>query len=114
MPYINLQTTCKVTQEKAEAVKSAFGKAISVIPGKSENWLMINIEGERSMWFRGDASEDIAFVSVSVYGSLSDSASDKMTAEICSILSDTLGLSPDHIYVRYSEHDKWGFNGSNF
>ena len=114
MPYINLQTTSKVTDEKANAVKSALGKAISIIPGKSENWLMVKIEDGQSMWFRGDASADTAFVSVSVFGTLSDSAADKMTAEICDILGKELGIAPDRIYVRYSEHDKWGWNGGNF
>ena len=114
MPYINVQTTAKVSSDKAETVKSALGKAISVIPGKSESWLMIKIEGDQAMWFRGDASTDTAFVSVSVYGSLSDSASDKMTSEITEIISETLGVPTDRIYVRYSEHDKWGWNGSNF
>ena len=103
-----------MTDEKNSAVKSALGKAISVIPGKSESWLMVGISGDEKIWFRGDDSADSAMVSVSVYGSLSDSAADRMTGEVTKILASELGIAPDRIYVKYSEHDKWGWNGGNF
>ena len=44
MPYINLKTTTKVTEEKAEILKAKFGKAIESFPGKTESWLMVGIE----------------------------------------------------------------------
>lgn len=114
MPYIDVKTTSSVSDEKCAALKAALGKAISVIPGKSESWLMVEIEPECKIWFRGDASSDSAYVTVAVYGSLSDSAASAMTSEVCRILDKELGISPDRIYVSYSEHDKWGWNGSNF
>ena len=114
MPFINVKTTASVTDDKCEAIKSALGKAIALIPGKSEGWLMVGIEPEMKIWFRGDASADSAMVTVSVLGTVSDSDSSRLTGRITEILSDELGISPDRIYVSYSEHDKWGWNGSNF
>ena len=114
MPYINVRTTASASAEKCEFIKAALGEAISVIPGKSEGWLMVEIEPERKIWFRGDNSDDSAMVTVAVYGALSDRDASRMTAEVTKILSKHLGLSPDRIYVSYSEHDKWGWNGSNF
>lgn len=113
MPYISVRTTASANAEKCEAVKAALGKAISVIPGKSEAWLMVEIEPECKLWFRGDASGDSAMVRVMVLGSLSDRDSSRMSAEVTDILSKELGISPDRIYIAYSEHDKWGWNGSN-
>jgi len=114
MPFIDVKTTAVVTDEKASCVKSALGKAISVIPGKSEGWLMVEIEPEKKIWFRGDNSADSAMVTVAVYGSLSDRDAAKMTGEITKILEEYLEIDPDRTYVSYSEHDKWGWNGSNF
>ena len=114
MPFINVKTTASVSDAKCEAIKSGLGRAISVIPGKSEAWLMVGIEPEAKIWFRGDASSDSAMVTVAVLGALSQRDSEKMTSEITEILSDELAISPDRIYVSYSEHDKWGWNGSNF
>ena len=114
MPYISLKTTAKLSEEKCDAVKSAFGKAVECLPGKSERWLMVSVEDGVRMWFRGDSSSDIAMVEVSVYGNVDPAASDKMTAEITDILSSNLSISPDRIYVKYSGHENWGWNGSNF
>ena len=114
MPFIDVKTTASMTDEKCEAVKAALGKAISVIPGKSEGWLMVEIEPEKKIWFRGDASADSAMVTVAVLGSLTERDSSRMTAEVTDILARELGISPDRIYISYSEHEMWGWNGSNF
>ena len=36
MPYIELKTTAAVSENKAENLKAAFGKAIECFPGKTE------------------------------------------------------------------------------
>lgn len=114
MPYINVQTSVKVSPEKAEAVKSALGAAIGTVPGKSERWLMVSIDDGKKMWFGGENVPDSAFVSVSVFGSISDGVADSLTGKICDIIGENFGILSERIYVRYSEHDKWGFDGANF
>ena len=114
MPFIDVKTTASVSDEKCDTIKSELGKAIALIPGKSESWLMVGIEPETRIWFRGDASSDSAMVTVAVFGTVSDRDSSNLTGRITQILSGELGISPDRIYVSYSEHDKWGWNGSNF
>ena len=54
MPFINVKTNVSVTEDKAESIKSLFGQAITAIPGKSEAWLMVEIESERRLWFKGN------------------------------------------------------------
>ena len=82
MPYINLKTTKKVTDEKCVAIKTAFGKAIECFPGKNEAYLMVCIEDEKKLWFAGDDSKDSAVVDVQLLGAVNPSASNDMTAEI--------------------------------
>ncbi len=114
MPYINLKTTVKVNDEKCERVKAAFGKAIECFPGKNEAFLMVGIEGDAKLWFRGDASSDSAIVDVELLGSVNSAASENMTAEICGILENELGISPDRVYVKYKGYADWGWNNRNF
>ena len=45
MPFIDVKTSAELNSEKIEQIKSDLGKAIALIPGKSENWLMVNITG---------------------------------------------------------------------
>ena len=64
MPFINTITTKEITKEKKAKLTSELGKAISIIPGKSENWLMLKFEGGADMAFRGDGDNDSAMVEV--------------------------------------------------
>lgn len=114
MPYINLKTTKTLSSENCEKVKAAFGKAIECFPGKSEAYLMVGIEDNARLWFRGDASQDSAIVDVELLGAVNSEASEKMTAEICDILEAQLGISPDRVYVKYSGYADWGWNKRNF
>ncbi len=113
MPFINTNYSSSITPEQEEKIKSALGKAVSVL-GKSESWLMVGFEPNCSLYFKGEKSEKIAFVEVSLFGSASRDACSKMTAEICGILGDVLGVPGDKVYVKYSPTDNWGWNGGNF
>lgn len=114
MPYIELKTTKTVSDEKAAALKTAFGKAIECFPGKSENWLMVAVEDGIRMWFRGDASDDSALVDVCLLGDVNEKGAEKMTAALCEILEKELGIPSDRVYVKYSGYKSWGWNSSNF
>ena len=114
MPYIEAKLSCTLTQDKISSLKSEFGKAIECIPGKSEAWLMVNIEDGKNLYFKGDNSEDAAFISVSVFGKASSDACENLTKSICKIINEITGISPDRTYVTYSEFDKWGWNNMNF
>jgi len=114
MPYIKLTTTAKVTDEKCAAIKTKFGKAIESFRGKNESWLMVAVDDEKRMWFRGDNSADSAMVDVELLGAVDPSDSEKMTSRVCALLSEELGIPSDRIYVKYTGYKDWGWNGSNF
>ena len=113
MPFINVKTNESVSDDKAENIKAQLGQAITAIPGKSEGWLMVGIEPEYKLWFKG-TNEAAAMVEVSIYGGASHNALTTLTSHITGILTDQLGISSDRIYVKYSEVENWGWNGSNF
>ena len=114
MPFIDTKVSVKVTKEQEVELKTRLGQAISIIPGKSESWLMTGFQDEYHMYFRGDDSQPIAFISVSIYGSPNPSACGKMTAELTKIYGEVLGIAPDHMYSKYEASGDWGWNGSNF
>lgn len=114
MPFINTKTNVGITKEKKEIIKQKFGKAIEIIPGKSENWLMVSLEENCTLYFKGKSDQPMAFVEVKIYGSTNAGVYEKMTLAITNILKDELSIAPDHIYVRYDETKYWGWNGGNF
>lgn len=114
MPFINSKISTKLTDAQEKEIKTALGQAITAIPGKSESWLMVGFEDEYKLYFRGDNSQPCAFVEVSVYGSENPAAFEKLTGKICEIYGRVLGISADHIYVKYQAVLNWGWNGGNF
>lgn len=112
MPYINTKYSASITPEQEMTIKTALGNAIQLI-GKSEQWLMLGFEQNCSMYFRGEKSEKLAYVEVCLYGSASSAAYSKLTGEICRIYGEVLGITADHVYVKYSPTDEWGWNGCN-
>lgn len=114
MPYINTKTNVTVTPVKADAIKKKLGKAIELIPGKSESWLMVSFDGNSSMYFKGSNEKPLAFVEVQIFGKASAEAFRKLTAAITDIIHEELCISPDCIYVKYEEVSVWGWNGNNF
>lgn len=112
MPFIDCKLNVDITPAQETALKEEFGKAISLIPGKSESWLMVNIQPSCALYFRGSKTTPTAMVNVSVYGNPNPGAFDKLTARINSILSDTADI--EESYVSYSTTPYWGYNGSNF
>ena len=113
MPYIKTTTNVSVPADKEQIIKQKLGKAIEIIPGKSERWLMISIEPDVKMYFHGDNGK-MAFVEVSIFGRASAQNYQALTSEITKILGDELGIEPDYVYVKYEESSYWGWNGSNF
>ena len=68
MPYINLRTSAKLDETKMEEIKSALGKAITTLPGKTETYLMVDLEGGARLWLGGDNSKPLAMIDVKIFG----------------------------------------------
>ena len=114
MPFISTKTNKHLSAEDTKALTEAYGRAIELLPGKTEEWLMLSFEGDTPMAFRGRSGTDMAFLSVSLVGKAPRAAYDALTARLCEIMADTLGIRPDMTYVKYEEVDCWGYDGTNF
>lgn len=114
MPFINAKVSVKISDDKKESINSKLGKAIALIPGKSENWLMVGFEEECSLFFKGQKYEKLAFVEVKIFGSATKQAYDQLTSAISSIFNEELSIPAENLYVTYREVENWGWNGNNF
>ncbi len=113
MPFINTKTNFEIDKNKRDKIKSEYGRAISLIPGKSECSLMLGFES-CPMYFGGQEKDKIAFVEVKLYGSADRGAMNELTGAICDILNTETGIDRGDIYVKYEEVEVWGCGGHNF
>jgi hypothetical protein len=114
MPYISTKTTVAISSKQRESIKTKLGKAIEIIPGKSEQWLMLSFEDESNMYFQGRNNMPIAYVEVKSFGKAPEDAYCKFTKAVCDILKEELEIESDYVYVKYEEVSHWGWNGKNF
>lgn len=113
MPFIRTEVNLAIPPEKEKALACRFGQAISLLPGKSERYLMLSFRENALLYFAG-TDAPAALCEVKVFGPLSSPACSKLTAALTESLCDELGLSADRVYVAYFSTDEWGWNGSNF
>ena len=113
MPFINAKLSCSLSAEQQEALKQSFGKSMELI-GKSESWLMVDIQQGCNLYFQGNKNSDSAIISVSLLGNASKDQYANMTHYLCNQINLCTNISPDRIYVKYEEVDNWGWNFNNF
>ena len=113
MPFIDSKLTVKLTEEKKESIKKKLGQAVSILH-KGETYLMVGFQEGYELYLGGKKLDKGAYVEVSLFGSASSADYDKMTGEICRILSEEAGIPANCVYVTYHGLKDWGWNGSNF
>lgn len=116
MPVIYTHVSTSTTKEQRDHLKAAYGKAISILPGKSEGWLMCPFDDNMPIYFAGDDSQPVAYVEVNVFGrsQVTPANWEKLTEAIMPALNKELGIAQDRIYIRYLSTPDWGWNGGNF
>lgn len=114
MPYLRTKVNRPVGEEETALLRRLFGEAIAILPGKSERWLMVDIEENASLSLAGDGSRPLAMLEVELFGKSTPEAYEALTARLCEIMDKVLGVAPDGVYVKYAEVDHWGYAGSNF
>ncbi len=113
MPFIDTRLTAEISSRQKEDIKTGLGKLIATL-NKSEAFLMVEIEDTFDLWLGGKKLDNGAYVAVSLYGNAPKEAYDRLTGQICGLLSEKLGIPGDAVYVTYHPVNDWGWNGSNF
>lgn len=111
MPFVNVRTNTQFNKGRELKLKTALGEAISLIPGKSEDWLMFGLAQE-IIYFKG-TNDPAAMVEISIFGETTKDAMNALTAKVTAIVAEQLSIKPDRIYVSYFPTPNWGWNGSN-
>lgn len=107
MPFIDVRANCPVTGEQETLLKAGLGKAISLIPGKSESSLMVQIAPECRMWFGGSEAGPIVMAKVSIYGTAAEGSFEKFGEAAVALFRQVLGA--EHVYVKLDETIDWAW-----
>lgn len=53
MPFITAKVSTPLTKEQEIEIKTKLGQAIELVPGKSEEYLLLKFEDNCRLWLRG-------------------------------------------------------------
>lgn len=108
MPFVDVRTSCPVSGGQESLLKAELGKAIALIPGKSESSLMVQFTDNCRLWFGGQQDGPIAFVNVMLYGASSKESYKSFSDAVVPLLERELGAK--HVYLKFEEVPNWFWN----
>ena len=104
MPYISFKTNHKLTLRQENTIKSKSGELISLIPGKTEKALMIHMEDDQIMYFKGEETPCM-MIEINLYKSAEFDDKKKLTEAMIQMIHETTKIEADNIYVIFHEFD---------
>ncbi len=107
MPFIDVKASCGITAEQELRLKEGLGEAITRIPGKSEDRLMLCFHGDQHMWFAGKEDGPTVMVHTAIYGSTTPDAVEDFGQAAVSLMRQVLGAQ--NVYLRMSQGTDWAF-----
>lgn len=111
MPFIISKVNVSISDEQELQLKKLLGRAIELIPGKNENYLMVSFEQNCKIYLRGE-NQPCAFIEVSIFGNEHHVGYDKFTAAVTKIFNDVLKIPAQNIYLNFEDIIAWGVNGT--
>ena len=112
MPLIKAKVSCPISPKQESELKAGMGKAIEFVPGKSEEYLLLEFEDNCRLWLRGKNDEPTAYIEVAIFGNELHYGYDAFNAEVTNLFSKVLNICPNHIYIKYEDIIAWGVQGT--
>jgi phenylpyruvate tautomerase len=114
MPLLKLDTSVALSDEMKRDLLPKLSKIVAETLGKPEDYVMVTIHC--SAILMAGKPGDAAFVDVRSIGGLSLAVNKQLSKNICTLLKESLGVSPNCIYLNFCDIDaaNWGWKGSTF
>lgn len=113
MPYIQISTNVSAPDCRESYLHKQLDDAMTLLPGIQSGWTMTNFRTNCCLWF-GGTDAPAAIAEVFVYGDILATGCDLLTERITEILSNTLEIEVNRIYVKYTAAECWGCSGENY
>lgn len=111
MPFVKVKVSCSLSMEQEFELKAKIGEAIGLIPGKSEDYLLLEFEDNCRLWLRVSKAEPIAYIEAAIFGNEPHYGYDAFTAAVTEAVAAVLPIRPENIYIKYEDITAWGVQG---
>ena len=112
MPFMKVKLSCPLSLKAEMELKSRLGKAVSLIPGKQEDCLLIDFEADCRLWLGGSNLESVAYIETDVFENETHFGYEDFSSCVTSAFSEILGIRQDHIFIKFEDIAAWAANGT--
>lgn len=114
MPTLIVKTNASIAPDTVEPMIKRVSARVAELLGKPERYVMVILEPTPTMCFGGDTSP-LAFLELKSLG-LPEERTPELSAALCSLLQDTLGIAPDRVYIEFASPPRhlFGFDSRTF
>lgn len=115
MPFIKLQTSVSLAEDKQGPLLESLSKILVNGIGKPEQYVMAVIEDNTPIIMSGK-HDPAAFADIRSIGGLNGKVNARLAQHLCTLLDQSLGISPDRVYINFSNVSAgdWGWKGGTF
>ena len=114
MPFITTRINVPLMKEQETRLASGLGKAIEIVPGKTEASLLLGFEDNCHLYLRGDESQPMAYITVAVFGNPFHCGYEQLSQAIAQLFHETLGIDHTRIFIKYEDIPSWSIGGRTF
>jgi hypothetical protein len=110
MPYIQVTIGQKLSPWQKERLKGELGRLITLVPGKSEEGLIVNIQDNASLYM-GGTEAPAAYIDLRLYGNTDLEVKKRFAQEIFTLITREFAIPAPRQYLTIGEYDHWGYGG---
>ena len=111
MPFVQVHTNATAT----DGLAGRLTDLLAELTGKDAKWVMTRLVADQTMTF-GGSSDPTAYVEVKNLGGFAPDKAVDVSAAICTLLEQTIGVPADRVYVEMADPPRhlFGWNGKTF
>jgi hypothetical protein len=112
MTFIEVKTSVHLSKDTKIALKTQFGKDITLIPGKTETVTMVGLLGDYDLFLGGEMLEFGAYVEIKMFKPTTREIMASLNTAICDTLENILSIPRSHVYITFFGQPEWGSRGT--
>ena len=112
MPFIVSRVNIETTREQKIAIKEGIGTLIELIPGKTEERVVLALEDSIFLAAAGNCDEPIAFIEVNVLNHRHHAGFDLFAQSVTELYGKILGIPAKNVYIKFMDMPGISRNGT--
>ncbi len=113
MPFVTVRTSAAMDRGQELELRTRIGRAVSLVPGKSEASLLLCFEGAGRMYLRGQEALS-AYITAEFFGNEDHAGFNRFAAAVSRSFYDVLGVPAENVFIRFGDIDVWSAGNATF